>query len=68
LHSPIETAQGLREGGIALPEEWPTIARLADLPALCDLLAREAMPSEFVPEIRDLIDATAGLQNQLIEK
>ena len=61
-------SQGLRESGATLPEEWLTIARLADLPALCDLLTRSSMPPDVVAEIRGLIEATIDMQYQPLEK
>jgi aminoglycoside phosphotransferase (APT) family kinase protein len=51
-------SRGLFDGGVDLSGDWRTIARAADLSALCELLTRPAMPGAVVDEIRDLITAT----------
>jgi len=51
-------SHGLSDGGTALPDNWRTIARAADLSALCELLARPATPNAVVAELRDLVAAT----------
>jgi len=51
-------SRGLADGGIALPIDWRTTARVADLSALCELLARPDMPLAVVEEVRDLVLAT----------
>jgi aminoglycoside phosphotransferase (APT) family kinase protein len=51
-------SRGLFDGGVDLSGNWRTIARAADLSALCELLTRPAMPGAVVDEIRDLITAT----------
>jgi hypothetical protein len=43
---------------LRLSDDWREQARLADLPALCELLAREAAPDTVVDELRGLIVAT----------
>jgi aminoglycoside phosphotransferase (APT) family kinase protein len=49
---------GLVDGGWTAPEDWFLRARLADLPALCELLARDGVPEQVVDELRDLIEET----------
>jgi len=51
-------SRGLRDAGWQPPDDWFIRARLADLPALCELLTRDDVPDEIVAELRDLIDAT----------
>jgi aminoglycoside phosphotransferase (APT) family kinase protein len=51
-------SKAFREHGGALPENWRGLCRALDLTALCDLLARPALPAEFVPELLDLAIAT----------
>jgi aminoglycoside phosphotransferase (APT) family kinase protein len=51
-------SRGLVDGGLALPDDWFLRARLADLPALCELIARNDVPDEIVAELRDLIGET----------
>ncbi|HZP47155.1 MAG TPA: phosphotransferase [Vicinamibacterales bacterium] len=52
---------GLTEGGLALDGDWLRAARMADLPALCELLARDSTPDDLVAELLGLIDATLGV-------
>ncbi len=49
---------GLREAGVRLPEDWLSIARIADLPALCELLGRPALPDDVALELIDLLERT----------
>ena len=51
-------SRGLVEGGMTLPDNWLMLARLADLPALCELLGRRDVPDAVVAELRLLIDET----------
>jgi fructokinase len=51
-------SRGLREGGLALEGDWRRAARMADLPALCELLSRPSMPDDVVPEIVELVERT----------
>jgi aminoglycoside phosphotransferase (APT) family kinase protein len=53
-------SRGLADGGWRLPDEWFLRARLADLPALCDLLARDDVPDAIVAELLDLLSGTIG--------
>lgn len=53
-------SRGLADGGWQLPDEWFLRARLADLPALCDLLARDDVPDPIVAELLDLLSGTIG--------
>jgi aminoglycoside phosphotransferase (APT) family kinase protein len=49
---------GLREGGMSLPPDWLMLARVMDLPALCELLGRVDVPDAVVAELILLIDET----------
>jgi aminoglycoside phosphotransferase (APT) family kinase protein len=51
-------SRGCRDGGIDLRGDWRLAARIADLPALCDLLARPTTPDAVVPEILALLLST----------
>jgi aminoglycoside phosphotransferase (APT) family kinase protein len=51
-------SRGLVDGGWTAPADWWLRARLADLPALCELLARDDVPDAVVTELCDLIDGT----------
>jgi aminoglycoside phosphotransferase (APT) family kinase protein len=51
-------SRGCVDGGLRMPDDWRERARLADLPALSELLAREAVPDSVVDELRTLISAT----------
>ena len=51
-------SRGLADGGWRLPDEWVLRARLADLPALCELLARDGVPDAIVAELLDLLRGT----------
>jgi aminoglycoside phosphotransferase (APT) family kinase protein len=51
-------SRGLLGGGWNAPADWFLRARLADLPALCELLTRDDVPDAIVTELRDLLDAT----------
>ena len=48
-------SQGLIDGGWNAPAGWFECARLADLPALCELLTRDDVPDEVVDELGDLL-------------
>ena len=49
---------GLREGGMELPPDWLMLARVMDLPALCELLGRIDVPNAVVAELILLLDET----------
>lgn len=49
---------GLREGGMDLPSDWLMLARIMDLPALCELLGRADVPDLVVDELRLLLEET----------
>lgn len=49
---------GLREGGMDLPPDWLMLARVMDLPALCELLGRADVPDAVVAELVLLLDET----------
>jgi aminoglycoside phosphotransferase (APT) family kinase protein len=51
-------SRGVIDGGVALPDDWRQRARLADLPALCELLTRVDVPESVVSELLELIAAT----------
>ncbi len=51
-------SRGCRDGGLALDGDWRHSARLADLPALCELLTREPVPADIVTELIELVTAT----------
>ncbi len=51
-------SRGLRDGGMTLDGEWLRAARMADLPALCELLARASTPDDVVAEIVALVEDT----------
>jgi aminoglycoside phosphotransferase (APT) family kinase protein len=51
-------SDGLREGGMTLPEDWLMLARVMDLPALCELLGRTDVPDAVVAELILLLDET----------
>lgn len=51
-------SEGLREGGMALPPDWLMLARVMDLPALCELLGRADVPDAVVAELILLLDET----------
>lgn len=49
---------GFRAAGGHLPDDWPRLARLLDLAALCDALASVALPGDVMAELVELIRAT----------
>ncbi len=51
-------SEGLVEGGWRRADEWFLRARLADLPALCELLTRSDVPDAIVAELRALLMET----------
>jgi aminoglycoside phosphotransferase (APT) family kinase protein len=51
-------SRGLADAGVDLPDDWFLRARLADLPALCELLTREDVPDAVVVELKDVIGET----------
>jgi aminoglycoside phosphotransferase (APT) family kinase protein len=53
-------SRGCIDGGLSMPDDWRERARLADLPALCDLLTRPAAPDAVVDDVRSLISATVS--------
>jgi aminoglycoside phosphotransferase (APT) family kinase protein len=53
-------SRGLLDGGWRAPDDWFLRARLADLPALCELLTRDAVPEAVVNELRELIGSTCA--------
>ena len=48
-------SRGLRDGGVPLEGDWLGAARMADLPALCELLARDSTPEDVAAEVAELI-------------
>jgi len=57
-------SRGLVDGGFPLPDDWFLRARLADLPALCELLTRDDVPDSIVAELRDLVSETLGVADR----
>jgi Ser/Thr protein kinase RdoA (MazF antagonist) len=51
-------SRGLVDGGMVLPNDWLAVARLVDMPAMCELLARETIPEVVVEEVGELLIAT----------
>lgn len=51
-------SRGCRDGGVDLCGDWLMAARMADLPALCELLARESTPDDVTGEVLGLLTAT----------
>ena len=51
-------SRGLEAGGWSPPDHWFLRARLADLPALCELLTRDDVPDVIVAELRELVSGT----------
>lgn len=51
-------SRGLEAGGWSQPDHWFLRARLADLPALCELLTRDDVPDAIVGELRELVSET----------
>jgi aminoglycoside phosphotransferase (APT) family kinase protein len=52
-------SRGLRDAGMELPDDWLMLARLMDLPALCELLTRPRVPDAVAVEIVGLMERTA---------
>jgi aminoglycoside phosphotransferase (APT) family kinase protein len=48
-------SEGLRAGGMQLPDDWLTIARVSDLPHLCEVLGRPTTPDAAVDELLALL-------------
>jgi aminoglycoside phosphotransferase (APT) family kinase protein len=53
-------SRGLLDEGWRAPDDWFLRARLADLPALCELLSRDDVPETVVSELRELIASTCA--------
>jgi aminoglycoside phosphotransferase (APT) family kinase protein len=51
-------SQAWRDAGGNLPENWRDLARTLDLTALCEMLARPALPESVTPEIVAQIETT----------
>jgi aminoglycoside phosphotransferase (APT) family kinase protein len=49
---------GYLHGGGTLPDEWRSLARLADLAALCESLTHEQLPDAVVAELVELVRVT----------
>ncbi len=50
-------SRAYRDAGGSLPENWRDMARTLDLTALCEMLARPALPEDLAPEIVALVEA-----------
>jgi len=51
-------SQAFVQHGGHLPENWRQLARVIDLSALCEMLTRESLPAEIIPELVGLVQAT----------
>jgi aminoglycoside phosphotransferase (APT) family kinase protein len=51
-------SRGCQDAGVELRTDWLTASRMADLPALCELLSRASTPDDLVEEILELVAAT----------
>jgi aminoglycoside phosphotransferase (APT) family kinase protein len=51
-------SRGCRDGGLVLDGDWRHAARIADVPALCELLTRESVPDDVVSELIEQVTAT----------
>lgn len=51
-------SRGCEEGGLVLPDDWRRLARAIDLSALCEILARPALPLHVTGEVVELARAT----------
>jgi aminoglycoside phosphotransferase (APT) family kinase protein len=51
-------SHGLRDAGVALEGDWFRAARMADLPAVCELLTRASVPDDVVAELLRLVNET----------
>lgn len=49
---------GLRDAGVRLPDDWLALARIADLPAVCELLGRPTLPDDAATELIDILERT----------
>jgi aminoglycoside phosphotransferase (APT) family kinase protein len=54
-------SRGLRDGGMALPDDWMLLARLMDLPACVEMIGRPHTPTAVVDELRKLIAETVTM-------
>jgi aminoglycoside phosphotransferase (APT) family kinase protein len=54
-------SRGLRDAGMELPADWLMLARVMDLPALCELLTRPRVPDTVAAEIVGLMERTMTL-------
>jgi aminoglycoside phosphotransferase (APT) family kinase protein len=54
-------SRGLRDAGMELPDDWLMLARLMDVPALCELLTRAGVPDSVVAEIITVLERTVVL-------
>jgi aminoglycoside phosphotransferase (APT) family kinase protein len=54
-------SRGLLDGGWDAPDDWFLCARLADLPALCELLGRDDVPDAIVRELCGLLRETLSV-------
>jgi aminoglycoside phosphotransferase (APT) family kinase protein len=54
-------SRGMRDAGVILPDDWLALARLMDLPALCELIGRTNIPESVAVELLSLLESTARL-------
>jgi aminoglycoside phosphotransferase (APT) family kinase protein len=59
-------SRGCQDGGLDLRGDWLAAARMADLPALCELLTRESMPDNAVREVHELVTTTVDARGKAI--
>jgi aminoglycoside phosphotransferase (APT) family kinase protein len=53
-------SSGFSSGGGRLPSDWWRLARVVDLPRLCEILTEPALPAALVREVGELVVATAS--------
>lgn len=53
-------SRGLRAGGMTLPHDWLAMARLLDVPALCEMLARAELPDALAAELLEVLSSSVA--------
>lgn len=51
-------SQACLSAGMILPDEWRTLARVADLARSCQTLSRDSVPADVIAEVLELVRAT----------
>ncbi len=54
-------SRGYEHGGGNLPPDWRPLSKLLDLAALCESLTHDALPSDVIADLLDLIHLTSTL-------